>query len=267
MDRGIKRTIERAFRDSIWIEKSTPLADVSGLITRLRPQAARAGLVRFGGAADGGYLLPDDLDGVAACLSPGVANECSFDEQMASRGIDVFMADASVKGPPRSNPRFHFVPKFLDISSTENTMPLEELAPPAKTESDLILQIDIEGAEYRVLGNATDAFLRRFRIMVIEFHGLDQLFSRFSFEFMRPVFEKLTRHHNVIHIHPNNCSRVARRGAIVIPPVMEFTFYRKDRPLADPPVELRFPHPLDADSVRNRPTIVLPDCWWRSTGV
>jgi hypothetical protein len=270
MDRGVKRVIERTFGDSVWIEKATPLGDVAALIARLRPRVARAGLIRFGGATDGGYLLPDDLDGVAACLSPGVANECSFDEQMAARGIDVFMADASVDGPPRSNPRFQFVRKFVDISTTETTMTLEALAPPASAagaEGDLILQMDIEGAEYRVLASTPDEFLRRFRIMVIEFHCLDQLFSRFAFNFMRPVFEKLARLHNVVHIHPNNCTRVVNRGPITIPPVMEFTFYRRDRPLADASTELRFPHPLDADCVAHHPTIALPDCWWRGTDI
>jgi hypothetical protein len=126
--------------------------------------------------------------------------------------------------------------------------------------------MDIEGTEYRVLGSAPDAFLQRFRIMVIEFHGLDRLFSRSSFDFIRPVFEKIIRQHEVVHIHPNNCNRVVRRDGLVIPSTMEFTFYRKDRPFADSLSKLEYPHPLDADCVPNHPSIVLPDCWTRRPG-
>ena len=266
MDKSIKRFIERAFGDAIWVEKATPLNDVASLIRRLRPQAPRAPLTRIGGSSDGGYLLPDDLDGIVASLSPGVATECGFDEELARRGIDVLMADASVEGPPVANPRFHFVRKFVDIWSSDETMSLEDLAQSRTCplpDGDLMLQMDIEGAEYRVLAGTSKELLERFRILVIEFHALDELFSRFAFGFMRPVFEKLLTSHNVVHIHPNNCTRALTRGSLTIPPVMEFTFYRKDRPLAEAGAQLQFPHPLDAECMTDRPPIVLPQCWWR----
>lgn len=265
MNRRVKQVLERIFLDRIWIEKVARCNDVGALVDRLKPTATLGGLRRYGSRADGGYLIPDDLDGIVACISPGVAFECSFDEAMAARGMDVFMADASVEGPPIDNPRFHFVRKFVDIVSSDQAMTLGELAQDGQPDGpagDLILQMDIEGAEYRVLGSAPDELLKRFRIMVIEFHDLDLMFSRFAFNIIRPVFEKLTTFHNVVHIHPNNCSRLTRRGALSVPSVMEFTFYRKDRPLNVATSPLPFPHPLDADCLPGRPPLVLPDCWW-----
>ncbi len=39
-------------------------------------------LVRIGAEKDGGYLLPDDLNGIQVCFSPGVANNWSFEKDL-----------------------------------------------------------------------------------------------------------------------------------------------------------------------------------------
>ncbi len=264
MHQRVKRALRRAFQDRIWIDDVPRGNDVAELIEKLKPSAVPGGLKRFGNVGDGGYLMPDDLGGVVASVSPGVSTECSFDEEVAARGIDVIMADASVDGPPSKNPRFHFLPKFVDINASDQTVTIDELvsASMVPPEGDLILQMDIEGAEYRVLASLSDDLLKRFRIVIIEFHNLDLMFSRFAFQtIIKPVFEKLTTFHKVVHIHPNNCSRLTKHGSLSVPPVMEFTFYRKDRTPNGGIAPLAFPHPLDADCVPHLPTLVLPDCW------
>jgi hypothetical protein len=204
--------------------------------------------------------MPDDLDGVSGCISPGVSTEVGFDLEIASRGIDVYQADASVAGPPVQHERFHFTRKFLDSYNSENTITLDDYCDGVPGDGDLIFQMDIEGAEYRVLASASYALLRRFRIMVIEFHDLDHLFSRVGFREMSSVFRKLRCTHEIVHIHPNNVAPPVKVGAIEIPPLMEFTFYRKDRDrFGTRP--LRFPHPLDADNLPDNPTVVLPEFW------
>jgi hypothetical protein len=207
--------------------------------------------------------MPDDLDGVAACVSPGVSTEVGFDRDIADSGIDVYLADASVAGPPIQHERFRFTPKFLDTYNSETTITLNDYCQKiGDGKSDLILQMDIEGAEYRVLATASEQVLRRFRIMVIEFHRLDRLYSRAAFPEIKSVFMKLLCNHRVVHIHPNNfLAPVIRLG---IPPVLEFTFYRSDRDVFERKL-LRFPHPLDAPNDPKAPSLVLPDCWyWHS---
>jgi hypothetical protein len=39
-------------------------------------------LIRLGADGDGGYLVPDDLEDVAACFSPGVDDRASFESAM-----------------------------------------------------------------------------------------------------------------------------------------------------------------------------------------
>jgi Methyltransferase FkbM domain len=266
MNKTVKRALERIFLDRIWIEKAARKIEVSALVRKLRPVPTPGGLRRFGSSGDGGYLLPDDLDGIDACISPGVSFECGFDEEIASRGIDVYMADASVEEAPVKNERFHFQRTFVDIMPSDKTVTLDELCATgdlAQKTGDLLLQMDIEGAEYRVLANASHDLIKRFRIIAIEFHELDLLFSRFGFNTIAPVFERLLATHRVVHIHPNNWSRVSRRGALSIPSVMEFTFYRKDRNPGGAMPDLAIPHPLDEDCAPERPSLVLPECWWR----
>ena len=53
---------------------------LSSLIEILKPVAINKRFIRLGANADGGYLLPDDLEGVAACFSPGVADCVKFEE-------------------------------------------------------------------------------------------------------------------------------------------------------------------------------------------
>jgi methyltransferase FkbM-like protein len=168
VDRRIRHALEHAFLNNLKVSNSTPLDRIARLIRSLQPVSVPGGLRRIGPAGDGGYLLPDDFAGVGACISPGESCECGFDLEMAEMGMDVIMADASVSGPPMRHPRFQFQGKFLDVRSSEHTTTIDDLC--KDTESDLVLQMDIEGAEHAVILTMSDSLLKRFRIAVIEFH-------------------------------------------------------------------------------------------------
>lgn len=259
----MKKSVERLSNNSVWLEPPSDLDEVRKLIGSLAPVAIEQALIRIGGEADGGYLIPDDLSGIAAAISPGVSTEIGFDIEMAKLGIDVIMADASVAGPPEENACFHFHQKYVDVFEDEHNIRLDSLCASngAQGKDDLILQMDIEGAEYRVLLDTNVETLKRFRIMVIEFHLLDRMFARFPFHMIRAVFQKLLQFHNVVHIHPNNGFKPVTRSGLDIPPVMEFTFYRKDRFTVSEGRSLEFPHYLDRDNLAHCPSLVLPHCW------
>lgn len=221
--------------------------------------------MRIGSHDDEGYLVPDDIDGIGACISPGVSTEIGFDLEMAGRGIPVFMADASVSGPPEEHDLFHFYPKFLDVVDDEQNMRLETLVAEASKQAagDLILQMDIEGAEYRCLLDAKDDVLRRFRVLLLECQHLTCLFGRQNSQLIEATFRKLLRHFHIVHIHPNNICPSTVRGDVEIPPVMEFTLVRKDRGSTPKPHPGPFPHPLDIDNVPHLPSVRLPLIWQR----
>ena len=259
-----KGWLERAAGNTVWIGHATPRRQLTELLARLRPLQSSRGLVRIGPPGDGGYLMPDDLDGVIAAISPGVSTESGFDQAIAERGIDVYMADASVDGPALAHPRFHFDKLFLGPVTRGNTITIADFC--AKVQhfddgGDLIMQMDIEGAEYPVLQGMSAELIARFRIIVLELHALDNLFHGFSFDLITAMLDKLLESHAVVHLHPNNCTALAVAQGIAIPPVMEMTLYRRDRTTFTHDPGRPAPHPLDADNVAGNPSIVLPACW------
>jgi hypothetical protein len=252
----------------IYPGKNTKESDLCSLVRELSIRSTGHDLIRVGPSGDGGYLLPDDLDGLNYCLSPGVAGCSNFEDEMASRGMQVFLADKSVDGPAVKNDSFRFTKKFISSQNSEKegliTMDswvegqLPELANDPKFEA--ILQMDIEGCEYEVLHNISDKLLKKFRIIIVEFHKLHQLADRFSFSLIAPALRKLLKSHSVVHIHPNNNRRVLKIHGLEIPATMEFTFLRKDRLLSGGQTS-SYPHPLDAKCVSNKRDVVLPLCW------
>lgn len=218
----------------------------------------------MGPAGDGGYLVPDDMAGLDACFSPGVSSISGFELDCAERGMQVFMADRSVDRPADEHDNFHFIKKYIGATHDDGFVTVDEWVALsiAMTDTELLLQIDIEGFEYEVFLSATEALMQRFRIIVAEFHGLEQLWSRPYFNIARRAFDKIGQTHRCVHLHPNNCCGQMRKGGLTIPRMMEMTFLRRDR-LGESVYVTDFPHPLDADNTPNRP-MVLPRHWYRS---
>jgi hypothetical protein len=243
---------------------STELTDeqvLLDLIQRLSPIATDRELIRIGPLGDGGYLIPDDLEGVVACFSPGVDKISGFELECANRGMMVFMADNSVAAPAENHCLFNFTNKFVGAFNSSNFITLDDWVSQSlsNSNSEILMQIDIENFEYEAILSMSGETIRRSRIIVVEFHSLDQLWNRPFFNIASRVFEKILSTHSCVHLHPNNCCDVQRRNKIEIPPMAEFTFLRNDR-ISSRGSYQEFPHPLDCDST-NRPHIALPLCW------
>lgn len=223
----------------------------------MRPKPAPVSLVRIGGDADGAYLVPDDLDGVVACFSPGVNNRKAFeDELVLARGIACHLCDRSSDVESFATPliagRQTFLKRWLDVNDAADSISLADwVESQAPGTGDLLLQMDIDGAEYRNLLGTPDATLNRFRIVLLELHGLDVAVEGARFEEqLGPLLRKLDRHFVCVHAHPNNCcGDVQLPGTEMnLPRVLELTFLRRDRfPSAAEPARPAplLPHPLD----------------------
>jgi hypothetical protein len=247
------------------IEFGPSASQVRQVAKLLAPQPSTKPLIRIGGATDGAYLLPNDLDGVGACFSPGVAESCSFELELAAKGIRSFLADFSVTAPPVDNSMFNF--EKLYIGPTTDGEMYITLADWVESkifdDSDLILQMDIEGSEWPVLESTPPSILRKFRIIVIELHDLDEMMSDVNnIKRVETVFRKLISDFVPVHLHANNCCKPLRFRGVDIPRVLEVTLIRKDRhsSLADRyPVNI--PNPLDIRNVQNRKAIPLTSDW------
>jgi hypothetical protein len=248
------------------VTPQTDPSSVRALIASLSPHTTDRPLIRLGPAGDGGYLVPDDLAEIGACFSPGVSLVSGFERECADRGMQVFLADASVPGPAEQHPNFHFTRKFLGVTTNATFMTLDDwvAASAPGPAGDLLLQIDIEGYEYEVFLAMSDALQRRLRIIVVEFHALEELWNRPWFGLVSRVFAKLAQTHACVHIHPNNSRGVVELNGLGIPCDAEFTFLRRDRIGRSEPATV-FPHPLDHDCT-SVPTPPLPACWIGATG-
>jgi hypothetical protein len=244
------------------MQRSTTDEQIHTLIRGLRPKNCGAELIRLGGSNDGGYLVPDDLEGVEYCFSPGVNTIANFESDLADRGIHSFMADYSVDAPPLVRPEFTFDKKFLGCTDDGQFWTLATWKEKYLSgyQGDMILQMDIEGAEYDVLINTPDHLLQQFRVIAIEFHELDNLFDPFFFRMFETVLRKLDRHFHVVHLHPNNSLPPIRKGKIEIPALIEVTFYNRRRvsTISD---AVTIPHPLDQDNTNDAPPLPLPKHW------
>lgn len=240
----------------------TKKIEVVSLMQKLSPVVTDKGLIRLGPDGDGGYLVPDDLVGIEACFSPGVNNVSGFERDCANLGMKVYLADKSVDSPAEVHNLFKFTKKYIGSTVNDDYMTLDYWVKSSGVaeKSDLILQIDIEGYEYETFYNCSDDLMNRFRIIVVEFHDLDQIWNKHYFKLVSRVFDKILQTHKCVHIHPNNSYGSVKRSGLEIPCLAEFTFIRKDRITTETPARV-FPHKLDFDNTDN-PSIRLPKCWY-----
>lgn len=248
----------------LYTTRSTPLKILGEFIHELQPIKTNYQLIRLGPNGDGGYVVPDDIDNISACFSPGVGPSSIFEEECLKHNMKIFMADASVDGPAHSNKKFNFLKKFITAINDENSTTLEKWIEDSghKDDPNLLLQMDIEGSEYEVLYSTPTATLKNFRIMIIEFHEMDSFFSLPFYLKFRNLFLKLLESHYCVHIHPNNWSSPVKRGSVAIPPLLEFTFIRKDRVQKMGKVD-SLPLSIDYDCVANKSSVILPKCWYK----
>jgi hypothetical protein len=250
------------YNKNYFISQVTDSTALAQFFRSVRPLSTNHELIRIGGENDGGYLVPNDLEGIEVCFSPGVSRCADFELDLARRGIDCFLADYSVGAPPVSHPLIHFEKKYLGQADDSKYTTLESwVARNAPHQREFILQMDIEGGEYPVIVDTSSETLRKFRILVIEFHEMESLYDKKGFSLINLTLAKLLKDFDVVHIHPNNFEKPIVYGKYAIPPYMEFTFLRKDRISRRQPASM-FPHPLDRKNVARNEAIALPNCWF-----
>jgi hypothetical protein len=226
--------------------------DITKILDMFRPLSITTPLIRVGGDGDGGYLLPDDIEGIDAVYSPGVAETATFESFFADRGVESYLIDASVTAPPIHNDRFHFqriwlAPETVEGLSISLQDWLDDHTPKSRS---LLLQIDIEGAEYESLLNTPTGHLDQFRIIVIELHELHSIATRMGGRLISALLTKLNETHYVVHTHVNNCCAPLSVQGVLVPDVVELTFLRKDRTEVTGAFAT-VPHPLDQANTAN----------------
>ena len=201
----------------------------------MTPKRSPYPLIRIGGSGDGAYLIPNDLSQVGHCLSPGVNNFKHFEDELTTKfDIKCDMYDASSDVNKLTTPLIEgkqtFQKLWLDIDNKPDSISIEQwLASKSPESGDCILQMDIEGAEYEVINSCPGETLKRFRIIVAEFHYMDEAVSESSA--IHEAFSRLAQNHVCVHAHPNNCCGdfFHEQSGMNVPRVVELSFLRNDR--------------------------------------
>lgn len=209
-------------------DADTRLRDFAQLV---RPMSAsNLRLTRIGNASDGGYVMSDDLQADGA-ISLGIGPDVSWDCDVSSLGIPVVMFDPTIRRPPKRVEGAHFF--RLGVGETDaaaRMLPLGDLIQVAGFEHSrqLLLKMDVEGAEWVSISNASSELLSRFRQIVVEFHDISRFKSDDDSSTMLSAAALLSRHHVPVHVHANNYSEIVRFDDYWFPDAIEVTYVRND---------------------------------------
>ena len=133
----------------IYSEKLVEKIKIKNILKKLLPYQTEFQLIRLGDKNDGGYLIPDDLDGIKHCFTAGVGHTCNFEKELfykykiISTMIDPII-DETVTLPHNAK----FINKKLSGFDDDHSISINNFID--KT-GDIILKIDIEGEEYENL--------------------------------------------------------------------------------------------------------------------
>ena len=176
----------------------------SELTQLLRVETSPYGLVRKGSKFDGGYVIADNLNPDDFLLSFGVGTDVSFEHSLSSSIKGIHLYDHTVDELPTQISNASFFKTGLAVKSGRNMTDLEAALSEMPAGSELILKIDIEGDEWKILDEVSSEILKKFKQIVIEFHQLESIDSEFNFQLFFRVFKKIRLTHNVINVHGNN---------------------------------------------------------------
>jgi hypothetical protein len=255
-------TRQQFFSSGVFVSQMTPDNSILNLIDSIRPRTHD--LIRIGCENDGGYLVPPSISECEACFSPGVANNSSFEKDLLNKfNIRSHLADASVDSPTDFEIG-SFLGKYIAAYESLETTTLEkwvlETVDPKICKS-LILQMDIEGAEYSSILSCPDYILNLFKIIVLEVHDVYAWGNESFFKIAREFFNKLLRHFTPIHLHPNNHMGAIYLRSILVPQGFELTLLRNDCLTSHNSEYASLPSALDTPNDPTLPELLLPTYW------
>ncbi len=202
------------------------------LLEKLAPfESSSIPLIRVGNKADGGYVMGDVFDKVDAAYSFGIANDVTWDKEIAERSIPVFMYDHTIDSLPEEHENFHFFK--TGICGKPNIAGMKDIGTLIKENGhqskNLLLKMDIEGFEYPAIQALTEEEISQFTQISMEIHDLQNLLFDAEKHFLiKECLEKILRHMYCVHTHANNVGWVAERNGVSVPVLLEVSFIRKD---------------------------------------
>jgi hypothetical protein len=240
------------------VPNSVEVFDALGLLTPY--DVSTFSKRRIGSACDGGYVLLDDFEHVSAIYSVGIGTEISFDEEFADMGKHVFMFDHTIDKPPRTHDNFHFfkqgIAAITDPSRAVYTIEHQIRSLGHEGGSDLLLKIDVEGAEFDVFPTMSLDTLRHFRQIALEIHDLFKLSEPNYRSRFVAALSNINNLFTLFHVHANNWAGIGFVEGFLIADILELSFVRSDLVVRTPNKTI-YPTAYDFPNQSPRPDYLL----------
>jgi len=182
--------------------------------------------IRLGSDTDGGYVVGELYGGYDCYISAGVSTEESFSRDFINKynmnKYNSFAFDGTIDAyPTQYTQNISYFKKNISNYNDDKNTDLIYLITQYK---NIFLKMDIEAGEYPWLLKLDETQLKRFKQIVIEFHGItnDSWGHKYTDKIL--CLEKLANTHYLIHAHGNNNSHTVDG----IPDVIELTYINKD---------------------------------------
>jgi len=164
-------------------------------------------LIRIGNDGDGGYLVPNCLEGISLCLSPGTSKIVTFENQLLTTyGIRSLLCDPGHDRPHDLNKDLYFDRLALGIEDNDGQITIESWLKKYDLldSQPIIVTMDIEGGEYKVLEFVSDEVLSKIRILTIELHFIHMIHEPIINGALNRLLDRLLSYFDVVHMKPNN---------------------------------------------------------------
>lgn len=169
---------------------------------------------------------------------------------MAARGYEIFQYDMTIEELPQENEHFHFfregIGRVRDKKKSLDTLENFVRRNHHERTRNMILKMDVEGAEWDFLSTVQENYLDKFDQMVFEFH---HLIRPKSFSEMAKTIEhlqKINKTHQLIHLHGNNFGAQLKIEDLgIFPDTLELTYLRKDKYSFEDDENISLPIDLD----------------------
>jgi hypothetical protein len=176
--------------------------------------------IRLGKDFDGGYIIADIPNvNYSILIAGGIDNDVSFEEEFVNKYTNTkcFAFDGTINNLPSENENITFIKKNIGFENNDNDTNLNDII---NAYTNIIVKIDIEGAEIPWIKSLSDTQINKFEQLIMEFH--------FPFTDNEiNVFDKINKNHYLIHFHGNNCCGTREHNGVIMPNVFECTYLHK----------------------------------------
>lgn len=178
--------------------------------------------IRLGKDNDGGYVICDIPNvNYNILLAGGVADDISFEEDFSKKykTCKCILFDGTIEKLPKQNysKNIFFIQKNIGFNNVDNFTNLHDVIHENKC---IFIKMDIEGWEIPWIKSLSEDQMDKLEQIVIEFH------NPFSNEEI-DVFNKINKHHVLVHFHGNNCCGIRLHKNVMIPNIFECTYLHK----------------------------------------